>query len=65
MLIFCDYLQKIVECPINGTAVKSRNEDDHIKHLRIVLDLIRAHQLKLNPMKSFLGVFSSKFLGFV
>ena len=26
---------------------------------------MRAHQLKMNPVKSFLGVLSGKFLGFI
>jgi len=30
-----------------------------------MFDIMRAHQLKMNPIKSFLGVSSGKFLGFI
>jgi len=30
-----------------------------------VFNIMRAHQLKMNPTKSFLGVASGKFLGFI
>jgi len=30
-----------------------------------MLDIMRAYQLKINPTKSFLGVSSDKFLGFI
>ena len=33
--------------------------------MKTVFNIIRAHQLKMNPTKSFLGVASGKFLGFV
>ena len=33
--------------------------------LRIMFDIMRAHRLKMNPTKSFLGVSSGKFLGFI
>src|SRR5205809_2208836 len=46
-------------------AVRSRRKGDHLRDLREVFDLMRAHQLKMNPTKSFLGVSSDKFLGFV
>ena len=32
--------------------------------MRMVFNIMRAHQLKINPTKSFLGVSSDKFLGF-
>lgn len=62
---FCDHLQKVVECHTDDIAVKNQNKENHIKDLKIIFDLIRAHQLKMNPTKSFLGVSSGKFLGFV
>ena len=33
--------------------------------MKTVLDIMWAHQLKMNPTKSFLGVASRKFLGIV
>jgi len=38
---------------------------NHIADLKTVFDIMRAHQLKMNPTKSFLRVASGKFLGFV
>ena len=46
-------------------TVKSRDKGDHIADLKAVFDIMRAHQLKMNPTKSFRGVANGKFLGFV
>ena len=64
-MIFHEHIHKIIECYIDDIAVKSRDKDDHITCLKKVFDIILAHQLKMNPSKSFLGVASGKFLGFV
>ena len=45
--------------------MKSRAKGDHIADLKTEFDIMRAHQLKMNPTKSFLGVANGKFLGFV
>ena len=42
-------------------AAKATISDD----LRIMFDIMRAYQLKMNPTKSFFGVSSGKFLGFI
>ena len=63
--IFYENIRKIVECYIDDITVKSRAKGDHIADLKTVFDIMRAHQLKMNPTKSFLGVASGKFLGFV
>jgi len=54
-----------VECYVDDIAVKSRAKGYHIADLKTIFDIMRAHQLKMNPTKSFLGVASGKFLGFV
>jgi len=54
-----------VECYVNDIAVKSRAKGDHIADLKTVFNIMRAHQLKMNPTKSFIGVASSKFLRFI
>ena len=46
-------------------AVKSRSKDNYLQDLRTIFNLIWAHQLKMNQTKSFLGVSSDKFLGFI
>ena len=58
-------MRKTVECYVDDIAVKSRAKGDHITDLKAVFDIMRAHQLKMNPTKSFLGVTNGKFLGFV
>ena len=62
--IFHEHMRKTVECYVDDIAVKSRTKGDHIADLKTVFKIIRAHQLKMNPTKSFLGVASGKFLGF-
>ena len=62
--LFHEHIRKTVECYVNDIAVKSRTKSDHIADLKTVFDIMRIHQLKMNPIKSFLGVASGKFLGF-
>src|SRR4051812_3959280 len=59
------YACTTVECYVDDIAVKSRRQTDHLIDLREVFDVMRRHQLKMNPTKSFLGVSTRKFLGFV
>jgi len=54
-----------MECYVDDITVKSRDKGDHLADLKKVFDIMRAHQLKMNPTRSFLGVASGKFLGFV
>src|SRR4051812_2187986 len=63
--IFSKLTRKTVECYVDDIAVMSRHKGDHLQDIREVFDLMRTHQLKMNPTKSFLGVSSGKFLGFV
>jgi len=64
-IIFHDHLRKMVECYVDDITVKSRSENNHLDDLRAVFDIMRAHQLKMNPTKAFLSVSSGKFLGFI
>jgi len=64
-IIFYSHLWKMVECYVDDIVVKSHNKNDHLRDLKIIFDIMRAHQLKMNPIKSFLGVSSGKFLGFI
>jgi len=63
--IFHMHIRKTVECSVDDIIVKSRAKSDHIADLNTVFDIMRAHQLKMNPTKSFLRVTNGKFLGFV
>jgi len=53
--IFLEHIHKPVECYVDDIAVKSCTKCDHIADLKIIFDIMRAHQLKINPTKSFLG----------
>ena len=55
----------MVECYVDDIAIKSHNKNDHLRDLKTMIDIMRAHQLKMNPPKSFLGVSSGKFFGFI
>jgi len=63
--IFYENIRKAIECYVGNIAVKSCDKGDHLVDLKRVFDIMRAHQLKMNPTKSFLGVASGKFLIFV
>jgi len=63
--IFRDHLQNTVECYVDDIAIKSHDKSNHLYDLRMMFDLMRAHQLKMNPTKFFLGVSSGKFLKFI
>jgi len=63
--IFHEHIRKTVECYVDDIVVKSRAKGDHIADLKTVFDIMRVHQLKLNPTKSFVGAASGKFLGFM
>ncbi|XP_020249430.1 uncharacterized protein LOC109826820 [Asparagus officinalis] len=63
--IFHEHLRKKVECYVDDIVVKSQKKCDHLSDLRMIFDIMRIHQLKMNPAKSFLGVSSGKFLGFI
>ena len=63
--ISSDHLRKMLKCYVDDIAVKSHSKSNHLDHLRTVFNLMRAHQLKMNPTKSFFRVSSGKFLGFI
>ncbi|XP_070022327.1 uncharacterized protein [Nicotiana sylvestris] len=63
--IFDDLLHKNVECYVDDLVVKSRKRGDHLKDLRMVFELLRRYQLRMNPLKCAFGVTSGKFLGFI
>ena len=58
-------MREIVECYVDDIVVKSSNKGDHFADLKKVFEIMREHQLKRNPTKSFLRAASDKFLGFV
>ncbi|XP_070049133.1 uncharacterized protein [Nicotiana tomentosiformis] len=63
--IFDDFLHKNIECYVDDLVVKSREKSDHLKDLRMVFELLRRYQLRMNPLKCAFGVTSGKFLDFI
>ena len=63
--IFDDLLHKNVECYVDDLVVKSRKRGDHLKDLRMVFELLRRYQLRMNPLKCAFEVTSGKFLDFI
>ena len=63
--IFHQHIRRTVEYYVDDIAVKSRDKGDHLADLKRVFNIMRAHQLKMNPTKSFMGVVSGKLLGFI
>ncbi|XP_070013590.1 uncharacterized protein [Nicotiana sylvestris] len=59
------YCYKNVECYVDDLVVKSREKGDHMKELRILFELFRRYQHRMNPLKCVFGVTSGKFLGFI
>ena len=62
---FHEHIHKTIECYVDNITVKSRDKGDNIEDLKRVFNIMRAHQLKMNPTKSFLRVTSGKFLEFI
>jgi len=54
--IFHEHMRKTVECYIDDIVVKSRTKGDHIANLKRVINIMWAHQPKMNPTNSFLEV---------
>ena len=63
--IFYGNIRKTIEYYVDDIALKSRDKGDYLADLKKLFEIMREHQLKMNPTKSFLGLASGKFLGFV
>jgi len=63
--IFHEHIRKTVGCYVDDIVVKRHDKGDHVADLKRVFNIMWVHQLKMNPTKSFLGVASGKFLGFI
>ena len=58
-------LGKTMEVYIDYVLVKSKERPDHTTHLQEAFDLLKAYDMKLNPLKCAFGVSASWFLGFM
>ena len=43
--IFMDYLDKFAVVYLDDILVFSKNEEEHVEHLRLILERLREHQL--------------------
>ncbi|XP_052203102.1 uncharacterized protein LOC127808572 [Diospyros lotus] len=64
-MIFGDLIGKTTEVYVDDMLVKSRQVADHVNNLRETFQILRKHQMKLNPLKCSFGVASGNFLGFM
>ena len=63
--IFHDMLGHHMEIYIKDIVVKSKKVAEHVNHLRKSFEMMRLHQLKLNPLKCAFGVQAGNFLWFL
>ena len=63
--IFLPLIGKPMEVYIDDMFVKSKECLDHTRHLQETFELLRRHNMKLNPFKCAFGVSSVKFMGFM
>ena len=54
-----------MEVYVDDMIVKSKKEEDHVEDLRETFEILRKHQLRLNPAKCSFGVCEGKFLGYI
>ena len=65
MAMFHDILGHHMEIYIDDIVVKSKKATKHVNHLRKSFEIMRIHQLKLNPLKCAFRVQAENFLGFL
>nr|CAE02079.2 OSJNBa0074B10.7 [Oryza sativa Japonica Group] len=63
--VFMEYLDKFVVVFIDDILVNSQSEEDHQQHLRLVLGMLREHQLYAKLSKCEFRLSEVKFLGHV
>ena len=63
--MFKPLLGKTMEVYIDDMFVKSKQRPNHVTHLQEEFDLLRAYDIKLNPLKCAFGVSADRFLSFM
>ena len=63
--MFEPQLGKSIEVYIDDMVVKSKVVFEHVGDLGVIFDILRKHNLHLNPSKCSFGVGSDKFLGYM
>lgn len=65
MVIFKEMLGDKVELYVDDLVVKSYQRIDDLKHLGVIFNKLRNHQLKMNLLNHAFGVTLGKFLRFI
>ena len=63
--MFTLLLEKTMEVYIDDMLVNSKERLDHAKHMQEAFELLRAYDMKLNPLKCAFGVSAGRFLDFM
>lgn len=63
--IFAPYINKFVIIYLDDILIYSKTPEEHERHLRIVLDLLKENKFYAKPNKCVFGVQSTKFLGHI
>jgi len=63
--IFHELIRKIVEIYIDDVVVKSKGYQEHLKDLKVTLECVRKHGIRMNPHNYAFGVSAGQFLGFM
>ena len=63
--MFTLLLEKTMEVYIDDMLVNSKERLDHAKHMQEAFELLRAYDMKLNPLKCAFRVSAGRFLDFM
>lgn len=63
--IFKSLIRWTIKVYVDDMIIKSKDPNEHVKHLEETFALLREYKIKLNPEKCVFRVGSSKFLGFL
>lgn len=64
-VIFHDIMHHTIKDYVDDLVVKSRERNDHLKHLEAAFKRFRKFNMRMNPLKCTFGVASTKFLCFL
>lgn len=63
--VFKEFLGNTIEAYMDDVIMKSKIGLSHVAKLSTVFDVLRKHNLRLNPTKCSVGVQSQKLLGYM
>ncbi|CAL1396009.1 unnamed protein product [Linum trigynum] len=63
--VFQGQIGRNVEAYVDDLVLKSKRREEHLRDLRETFETMRAHSLRLNPLKCLFGAEAGKFLGFM